>query len=446
MSEEKPPTSTTTTTTPSQQQQQIQAPPIIPSLSLWVYCFSIEENDYLTTQITFTNVSYYDNLRPKIKKSMGLDTPVARINLFSDSSNNNNRIKYKPIDPINPTLKKIYVETPQPSQQSTFTCWVHYGSNIDELTFDNSVRNYNSLIPTIRQSIQLSVPQQPIILYDSDPNNNNNNAQPLDPRAPVSVPHLESSSSDEFERTPNIQFNIKNEEKAEEPKDKKEDEEDEGEEEEYEEDTFTPFTQKTPIQEQMEELEDVSTFPQFLHIKNNQEQEKHNPILSPGLYHCTDKLKVDNIKQTNTLKAYRADDQYYDKELTNDEAPDGVFFCANAYQREGILPKITVYPRKATSKISHRVLIDAARFSDYGMFYVSSTISRQNGSNQHLFVLAPPNSEYLEWLHQKFIKVESPNSICYFKSNQLYSVRYPPNIVNVFITGDVDVKGSRWDT
>eukprot|EP01132_Coremiostelium_polycephalum_P004575 gene4575-5709_t len=67
----------------------------------------------------------------------------------------------------------------------TFTCWVHYGEIHTKLTFNN-VTDYDDLIPTIKQSTQLSVPPQPIKLYDSDPTNNN--IQPLSPRATLSTP------------------------------------------------------------------------------------------------------------------------------------------------------------------------------------------------------------------------------------------------------------------
>eukprot|EP01132_Coremiostelium_polycephalum_P004341 gene4341-5433_t len=69
----------------------------------------------------------------------------------------------------------------------TFTCWVHYGEIHTKLTFNN-VADYDDLIPTIKQSTQLLVPQQPIKLYDSDPTENKN-IQPLSPRATLPTPH-----------------------------------------------------------------------------------------------------------------------------------------------------------------------------------------------------------------------------------------------------------------
>eukprot|EP01132_Coremiostelium_polycephalum_P005509 gene5509-6863_t len=106
--------STSTTDTATHKQPA----PIIPSLSLLVHYFSIEDNEDQVTRINFENVTDYDSLLPKIKETMGLETPVPRISLFSHSSNNNNnRIKYSPLDPINATISEIYVETPQPPGQ-----------------------------------------------------------------------------------------------------------------------------------------------------------------------------------------------------------------------------------------------------------------------------------------------------------------------------------------
>eukprot|EP01132_Coremiostelium_polycephalum_P005653 gene5653-7038_t len=87
----------------------------------------------------------------------------------------------------NPPTSTTKTTTSQQQQPPfTFTRWVHYGNLKDKLTFNN-VSDYSDLIQTIRQSIQLSVPQQPILLYDSDPVNNSN-AQPLDIADIISFP------------------------------------------------------------------------------------------------------------------------------------------------------------------------------------------------------------------------------------------------------------------
>eukprot|EP01132_Coremiostelium_polycephalum_P008368 gene8368-10278_t len=94
--------------------------------------------------------------------------------------------EYPPTSTTTTTTSSQQQQQQQSPAPITFTCLVHYDNRMDLLTFNN-VSNFNDLIPTIRQTVQLSVPQQqPIILYNSDPNNNK--VQPLDPRAHISGP------------------------------------------------------------------------------------------------------------------------------------------------------------------------------------------------------------------------------------------------------------------
>ncbi|KYR02995.1 hypothetical protein DLAC_00483 [Tieghemostelium lacteum] len=66
------------------------------------------------------------------------------------------------------------------------TSWVHFGDLMDRITFENANR-YIDILPEIRNSIQLSIPKQPIQIFNNNPENENVQAINLDD--PIDAEH-----------------------------------------------------------------------------------------------------------------------------------------------------------------------------------------------------------------------------------------------------------------
>lgn len=63
---------------------------------------------------------------------------------------------------------------------------------------------------------------------------------------------------------------------------------------------------------------------------------------------------------------------------------------------------------------------------------------------QHLVVLAPPNQQNLDWMN-KYPVLSKPNPLFYIDPTGIgYSLTFP-NVVNVFVLGNVDVTRGVWD-
>ncbi|KYQ96891.1 hypothetical protein DLAC_04204 [Tieghemostelium lacteum] len=68
------------------------------------------------------------------------------------------------------------------------TSWVHFKGLKDRITFENANR-YIDILPQIRESIELSIPKQPIQIFNNNPNNENvqatNLEDPIDAEHPL---------------------------------------------------------------------------------------------------------------------------------------------------------------------------------------------------------------------------------------------------------------------